>query len=201
MKRSNAIRHLVEMGETATEMLRFRGTEPGWQLEQMWVTGELLETPGEIEWGCVILLLDVEAAELPWMARHPEGEWTGDRLGTTNRPLSWRYRPVSLPPWTAIHRRVARFWDAENGLDEETIAALRAGADPAIVEPTDDQLREQLASELEVSKAHLRHIVDNYWESDWRRNLRGGKPQEHLWRANTGLFEIEDALAELEEKF
>lgn len=59
VKRSTAIRHLVEMATEATDMLRLRETDIGWPLEELWVTGDLLDIGGELEVGTVILLLDV----------------------------------------------------------------------------------------------------------------------------------------------
>ena len=50
------------------------------------------------------------------------------------------------------------------GLDESAIEALRSATDPGVVEPSDDDLRAQLTAEREASHAHLRRIVDGYWE-------------------------------------
>ena len=197
VKRSTAIRHLVEMATEATDLLRLRETAIGWPLEELWATGDLLDTGGDLETGAVILLLDVAPDEVPWLAKHPAGEWVGDRLRLGKRPMLWCYRPSVWPPWNARHRRVARVWAATAGLDEGTIEALRSGTDPSVVEPSADDLRAQLAAEREASHAHLRRIVDDYWERDWRRRHRGEEAEDHLWRAAAGLVEIDDALAML----
>ena len=42
MKCSTAIGHLEETGEVSSEQLRFRGTDIGWPVEELWVTGDLL---------------------------------------------------------------------------------------------------------------------------------------------------------------
>ena len=111
--------------------------------------------------------------------------------------MLWCYRPSVWPPWNARHRRVARIWTATAGLDEAVVEALRSGADVAVVEPGDDELRAQLPEEREVSHAHLRRIVDDYWEPTWRRRHRGEQAEDHLWRAAAGLVEIDEALAVL----
>ena len=199
VKRSTAIRHLEEMATEAGDLLRLRETDIGWPLEELWVTGDLLDAGAEIDVGSVILLLDVAPDELPWLAKHPAGEWVGDRLRLGKRPMLWCYRPSVWPPWNARHRRVARIWTAAAGLDEVVIAALRSGTDPGLVEPTGDDLRVQLRAEREASHAHLRQILDDYWERDWRRRHRGEEAEDHLWRAAAGLVEIDDALAALVE--
>lgn len=199
VKRSTAIRHLVEMASEASELLRLRETDIGWPLDELWVTGDLLDSGAEFEVVSVILLLDVAPDELPWLAKHPAGEWVGDRLRLGKRPMLWCYRPSVWPSWNARHRRVARVWTATAGLDDAAIEALRSGSDPGAVEPSDDDLRAQLIMEREASHAHLRRIVDDYWERDWRRRHRGEEAEDHLWRAAAGLVEIDDALATLGE--
>jgi len=128
VKRSTAIRHLVEMALEASELLGMHETDIGWPLKELWVTGELLDTDAELDSGSVILMLDVAPIELPWLARHPAGEWVGDRLRSGRRPMLWCYRPSAWPPWNARHQRVARIWSAAMGLDEAVIEALRSGA-------------------------------------------------------------------------
>jgi hypothetical protein len=197
MKRSTAIRHLVEIATEASKLLRLRETNISWPLEELWVTGELLDTDTEPDVGSVILMLDISSNELPWLAVHPEGEWAGDRLRLGKRPMLWCYRPSVWPPWNVRHRRVTRIWSAASGLDEEAIEALRSGGELGVIEPSDDELRAQLIEEREVSHAHLRRIVDDYWEPEWRRRHRGEAAEDQLWRAAAGLVEIDAALAEI----
>lgn len=197
MKRSTAIRHLVEMATEASDMLRMRDTDIGWPLFEMWATGELLDSVAEVESGTVILLLDVAPGELPWMARHAAGEWVGDRLRLGKRPMLWCYRPSVWPAWNARHRQVVRFWSAGDGLDELVIDRLRSGAGVAAEDPGDEAVRQQLIEERSVGHVHLRRIVDSYWDHEWRRNHRGQEAEDALWRASAGLIEIDDALASL----
>ena len=197
MKRSTAIRHLVELADAATDGLRLVSTEIGWPLAEMWVTGALLDPADELEHGSVVLMIDLPPDEIPWLAVHPNAEWVGDELRLGKRPLSSSYRPTAWPPWTYRHRRVARFWSATGGLDDDVIDALRAARPPTVVEPEPDELRDQLGVELATAKAHLRAILDRYWDQDWRRaNRRGTSPEEQLWRAATAVTEIEAALNE-----
>ena len=66
-----------------------------------------------------------------------------------------------------------------------------------MVGPSDDDLRAQLTAERQASQVHMRRIVDDYWEPEWRRRHRGEEAEDHLWRAAAGLVEIDDALAAL----
>lgn len=197
MKRSTAIRHLVELADVASDGLRLITTEIGWPLAELWVTGALLDPVDEIEHGSVVLMIDLPPDELPWLAVHPTAEWIGDRLRLGKRPLWWSYRPTAWPPWTYRDRRVARFWSATSGLDDEVIDALRTQRPLTVVEPARDELLAQLGIELVVAKAHLRSILDHYWDQDWRRtNGHDTSPEDQLWRAATAVTEIEAALDE-----
>jgi hypothetical protein len=198
VKRSTAIRHLVEMATEATDLLRLRDTDIGWPLEALWVTSDLLDTADEVEMGSVILVLDVPPADLPWLALHPTGEWVGQQLRLGKRPMQWCYRPLEWPPWNPRHRRAIRTWTAASGLDDTTIERLRSGRGLDIVEPGNADLRSQLTRERQVSHVHLRAIVDGYWEPQWRSRHPGDEAEDHLWRATAALVEIDDALAGLD---
>lgn len=188
------------MAEVATERLTLRDTDIGWPLEELWVTGDLLTTADTLEAGAVVLVLDVPAEELPWLARHPAGEWVGDQLRLGKRPMHWFYRPLTWPVWNHENRRLARFWSAESGIDATVIEALRSGRlDPlTVTEPDPVALREQLQAELNVSRRHLRAVLDGYWEREWRRHHSGRdeSPEDHLWRAAAAVLEISEALSD-----
>jgi hypothetical protein len=204
VKRSTAINHLVEMAEVATDWLRFRESDSpiGWPLEEMWVTGDLLGLADTLDAGAVVLVLDVPCEELPWLAMHPTGESVGHQLRLGKRPIRWCYRPRAWPVWNHQHRRLARFWSAEGGLDSSTIEALRSRRLDRldVVEPSAAELAELLRKELVVSRQHLRSMLDDYWERDWRRDHKGydESPEDHLWRAATAVTEMLDALDDLQ---
>jgi hypothetical protein len=50
-----------------------------------------------------------------------------------------------------------------------------------------------------VSRRHLRAMLNDYWDRDWRRDHKGFEesPQDHLWRAATAVTDILDALDDL----
>lgn len=201
MKRSTAIRHLEEMAETASERLRLRETDFGWPLEELWVDGDLLGLTDTLESGSVVLVLDLPADEMPWLAMHPTAEWVGGELRLGKRPMAWCYRPLTWPVWNHEHRRLARFWSAAGGMDTAVIEGLRSRRLDAlsVAQPTSSELSEQLSEELVVSRRHLRSMLGSYWDRDWRRkhNAYEETPEDHLWRAAMAVSQIEDALEEL----
>jgi len=62
-------------------------------------------------------------------------------------------------------------------------------------EPSQADLREQLAAELAASRTHLRSVAANYWERDWRSANRGygAHPEHHLWDAVHGYLDLLEA--------
>jgi len=92
VKHSTAIGHLVETGEVSSEQLRFRGTDIGWPVDELWVTRDLLGLAETVEAGSVVLVLEVPPDEAPWLAINPAGEWAGDHCGCASA-LLWCYRP------------------------------------------------------------------------------------------------------------
>jgi hypothetical protein len=200
VKRSTAIGHLVEMAETASQWFEVSGRDR-WPLNEMWVGGELLTLAETLDVGAVVLVLDLPAEELPWLAMHPTAESIGYQLRLGKRPLHWCYRPRAWPVWNHQNRRLARFWSAEGGVDSSTIEALQSRRLDRldVVEPSDDELAGQLREELAVSRRHLRAMLNDYWDRDWRRDHKGleESPQDHLWRAATAVTDILDALDDL----
>ena len=67
-----------------------------------------------------------------------------------------------------------------------------------LVEPDRPELAEQVGIELELSKAHLRSVLAQYWDHDWRRDNRSHtSPEDQLWRAATAVTELEDARSQV----
>jgi hypothetical protein len=197
VKRSTAIAHLVEMAEVASHWLEVDG-QGRWPLSEMWVTGELLTLTETLDAGAVVLVLDRPTEELPWLAIHSIGESIGHQLRLGKRPILWCYRPRAWPVWNCQHRRLAKFWSAEDGLDSSAIDALRSRRLDRldIVEPSADELVEQLREELAVSRRHLQSMLGHYWEHDWRLRHKhfDERPEDHLWRAASAVADILDAL-------
>ena len=70
--------------------------------------------------------------------------------------------------------------------------------DTPIVEPSTDELVDQLSVEVDASAKHLRKVLASYWDPVWRRRHKGadGSPEDQLWRAAQAAVEIADALHE-----
>jgi hypothetical protein len=101
--------------------------------------------------------------------------------------------------WNHEHRRLARFGPRQTAWPRTS--SRRCAPDGSITSPSpsDDALVEQLREELTVSRGHLRTVLDDSWDRDWRREQSGydRSPEDHLWRATTAVEDMRDALDEL----
>jgi hypothetical protein len=196
VKYARAVHHLREIAEAASESLSFRDTAFGWPLEELWIAGELLKFPQELEVGSLVLRINLPANKLPWLGEQRDASWVAERLRLGKRPFLWVYRPSAWPAWNCRHRQVVRFWTAQQGTQEEVIDAFsqRDARALSVIEPTDQEFAKQLRSELAVSRRRLRDVLDHYDDRP-RRNRNFDYPtDERLWRAAQGVREIEDAL-------
>ena len=200
MKYSTAVSRLRTLADEANDQWQRLGeSDIGWPLDELWVAGELLSGPEELDSIAMILMLDEPADELPWLALHPSGEWVGEQLRLTKLPVVWSYRPAVYPAWNARHQRVLRFWSAKAGPDTDVLDRLdqrRLDRLP-VVEPTRAELADQLEVERDTCRRRLHQVLDSYWDVDWRRqhNGFGVQPEDYLWRAAEAVDEIEAALA------
>ena len=134
------------------------------------------------------------------------GDPSRRRVGPSRPPARQEAVPLVVPssPVAGVDppsSSFARFWSARSGIDAAVLDALGAGRvdDAAIVEPSTDELVDQLTEEVDASAKHLRKVLASYWDPDWRRRHKGvdTSPEDQLWRAAQAAVEIADALNEL----
>jgi hypothetical protein len=202
VKRSTAIGHLVDTGEVASEQLKFRGTDIGWPVEELWVAGDLLGPAETVDAGSVVLVLDVPPDEARGSrsilrASGPassSGSGSAHCCGLTGR-LRGRSGTTSIAGSHGTGRPVP---------DSTTLSSTCCGPGGSTASTSSSrpaaELARQLVVELPVSRRHLRTVVERYWDGGWRREHEGydESPEDHLWRAAAAVSEMQDALDELE---
>jgi hypothetical protein len=92
VKYARAVHHLREIAEAASEFLSFRDTTLGWPLEELWIAGELLKFPQELDVGSLVLRVNLPANKLPWLGEQRDASWVAERLRLGKRPFLWVYR-------------------------------------------------------------------------------------------------------------
>ena len=85
MKWTRAVHHLETLAQSCSDL----GSRPAFsalRVEQLWVTGEVLDEPHDVEVVTVALVVDLPVEDVPWLSE-PAGaqHWAnGARLGRTN---------------------------------------------------------------------------------------------------------------------
>jgi hypothetical protein len=199
MNRSTALGHVEHIAAEAT---RYAEMEPeAWPLESMWIANDILDAPNTLDVVTMVLCVDVPAEDLTWQALNRVEVAITETMRIDKLPIWRQGRPSAWPAWNAENRRVRQFWHIDDGFDTEAIETLRQGnpIEPDAVEP--HVFIEQMQTEYAVSRGHLHHVLDEYWEHPWRNEHTGFNihPDDHLWRAAYGLQQIEEALGMADE--
>jgi len=195
VKRNVAIARLREFSERLDRLAALWGDEP-WAVGA-YVYGDVLSGAERFERQQLAFVIDAPPEEVTWLAVPPGSEGLVHQLRLDKYPVEVRWRPSVWPVWNHRIRAAVEFWSPE-AAHEAVIDALAAGrlADVPLVAPPDESaLREQIDVELATARVHLRHVTAQFWEREWRRTHTGfgTYPEDHLWRAASGLLELMDA--------
>lgn len=173
-------------------------------LVEAYAFGDVLTGPDTVEVICLALVVDLPVVEVPWLARPAQAEAAVSLLRFDKYPLRWWWRPAGWPVWNHEISRCVRLWSRDDGPDEVALARLaeRRLSDLEYQEPANAQVfRAQLATEWEISRRHLEHVVSTFHDPEWRRDHKGfGEyPGGHLWWATRGWLDLDDALRAIDE--
>ncbi|WP_191302606.1 DUF7711 family protein [Lentzea cavernae] len=191
MKWTRAVHHLTELaekcGDVPASFFRF-------QVVELWVFGDLLDVPRDVDVIEVALVTDLPVDEVPWMTEPVGAEHWANSTRLSRNPFEARWRSKDAPVWNHRVERPALLWSAADGISEETLVAVSDGTGELVrtQAPTADELRKRLEDELEVSLRALRRVNQEYTDRRWSP----GKltPQsDALWRTTTGYLDLLDA--------
>jgi hypothetical protein len=140
----------------------------------------------------VVFALDLPPEEVPYGIESREVR--GFVQHFIRVPLHWSCRPATGPIATVEVRKPVRFWSLD-GVDTAVLDALaKRRLDDLPVEPDPDPA--DRAIEVSRALAHLRSVVDHFWEPRWRREHKGGGvyPEQHLWNAAFAYLQLIEPL-------
>jgi hypothetical protein len=191
VKWTRAVHHLAELAEKCAELptsfFRF-------QVVELWVFGDLLDVPREVDTIEVALVTDLPVDEVPWLSEPVGAEHWANSTRLSRNPFSPFWRSADAPVWNHRVERPALIWSAADGINEEALVAVSDGTGELvrIAAPTPEELRKRVEDELAVSLAALRRANQAYTEHRWAP----GKLTPHsdaLWRTTTGYLDLLDA--------
>lgn len=194
MKRSTALSRLHDVAEGLERLATWGDV----RVVAGYVHGDLVDGLNDLERVQLVFVVDEPPEDVAWMTRPPHLEAAVALVRFDKLPLSWTWRTVAWPVWNHRIIRAVRFWSAEDHIDETVLAALTEGStDQLREEGTGSELLEQLRVERDISRGHLKSVLDRFYDREWRQAHRGGQdvgPEDHLWWATAGLFDLDDAI-------
>jgi hypothetical protein len=195
MKWERAVHHVESLAQACADMATRPPSIFPLRVAQLWVVGDLLGPPRELETVTVALSVDLPTEEVPWWSEPPGAQhWANATRLAKNPVLAW-WRSAHAPVWNHRIDRPALLWDDADGVRQDTLAALRDGRGESVrlAAPDPDALRARLQEELTVSRSALQACTRAYDDRRWSP----GKLEpvaDALWRASNGYLDVLDAV-------
>lgn len=192
MKWTRAAHHLAELAEKCGELpasfFRF-------QVVELWVFGDLLDVPRDVDVIEVALVTDLAVDEVPWMTEPVGAEHWANSTRLSRNPFEARWRSKDAPVWNHRIERPALVWSAADGVSEEALVAVSDGTGELVrtPAPSSEELKKRVEDEFEVSLRALRRANQVYTDHRWSP----GKLTPHsdaLWRTTTGYLDLLDVV-------
>jgi hypothetical protein len=195
MKWVRAMHHLESLAQTCADMATRPSSIFPLRVNQLWVVGDLLGPPRDLETVTVALCVDLPAEDVAWWSEPPGTQHWANATRLAKSPVLVWWRSVHAPVWNHRIERPALVWDNVDGVREDALAALRDGRGETVrlAAPDENVLRARLEDEMTVSLRALRACTRTYEERRWSP----GKLEpfaDALWRASDGYLDILDAL-------
>lgn len=195
MKWTRAITHLDALARTCAEMATRPSSIFPLRVVRLWAAGDVLAATEDIEVVTVALGVDVPVEQVPWFGEPSGAQHWASATRLAKNPIEPFWRSVRAPVWNHRIIRPVLIWDVDDGVAEESIAAIRNGQAESVrpPAPTEDELQARLDDELTVSRHALRARTDAYADRRWKP----GKLEpvaDALWRAGHGYLDVLDAV-------
>jgi hypothetical protein len=195
MRWDRAVHHLEALAASCADMATRPATLFPLRVQQLWVFGDVLGEPRDLDVVTVALAVDAPVDDVPWMGEPRGAQHWAQAVRLPQSPVLTLWRSVHAPVWNHRVERPVRLWDVTAGVDEAALTALREGRGEALrpAAPTDAELTDRLGDELDVCLRDLRARTRAYEEKRWAP----GKLEpvaDALWRSGAGYLDVLDAV-------
>lgn len=188
MKWTRAVHHLEALAGECAKMLPNKINPL--RVTRMWAFGQVVDDQSDLDW--VDVALSVDVPEVPWLSS-PAGATHWSRGARLKEPLRPFWRSAHAPVWNHVIVRPVLIWDADDGINEVAVKALREDKVDTVrvPAPSEEELRQRLAEELAISLEAVRGRVTTYGEKRWAP----GKLEplaDDLWAVTNGYLDLLD---------
>ena len=191
MKWSRAVHHVELAAQGCAHVAGLASAIVPLTVSQLWVLGELLGPPQDVESITLALVVDLPVAEVSWLSEpHGSDHWLA-MARLSNSPIVRRWRSAHAPVWNHAIVGPLMVWDSDSGEQEGALDALREGRGAAagLPEPLPEQRRARLLDELGVSFGALRARTLAYEQRRWGKGSLE-PAADALWQASTGYLDV-----------
>lgn len=195
MRWARAVGHVESLSQACVAMAGGPSAIFTLPVTELWAVGDILGPARDLEDVTVALSVDLPVEDVAWWTEPPGAQhWSNATRMSKNPILPW-WRSARGPVWNHRIVRPALVWDINEGVREDTLAALRAGNGEAVrtEAPSAADYAGRLRDELAVSLRALRTCTEAYEDRRWRP----GKLEplaDALWQASDGYLDVLDAV-------
>ncbi len=167
MKLQRAVHHVATLAEACAGAAERPRTIFPLRVEQLWVWGEVLDGPPDLE--AVDVALGVDLPDVAWRSEPKGAQHWSDATRLSRVPLRGTWRSTRAPVWNHAVVRPVLVWDVAAGPREEALADLAQGRAQAhrLPAPAPEELAERMDQERRLSLAHLEAATRTYEQRRW----------------------------------
>jgi hypothetical protein len=157
----------------------------------LWAYSDVLTSRDDLDCLRVVLAVDLPVEDVAWFCPPVGAEHWSQATRLSKNPVVAMWRSTRAPLWNHHIRGPLLIWDETSGIAAEALVALRDGTADRLrlPEPTPDELRSRLESELAVSLRNLESTTATYDERRFRPG-KIGPIADALWQASAGYVDV-----------
>ncbi len=195
MKWSTGVAHLERLAESCADMSSRSHPFPVLRVVALWVFGDVLGSPRDLDVVHVALAVDLPVPDVPWLTEPAGGQHWANATRTSKNPVAVSWRSVHAPVWNHRVDRPVLLWDADGGVRPEVLDALRSGTAEQLRPPAPEpeERARRLREDLAVSLQALQRSTQEYDDHRWRPG-RLEPWADRLWQAADGYLDLLAAL-------
>jgi hypothetical protein len=189
MKWLTAVGQVYRLAEQCSDKAS-RPADPGLlRVRELWAYDEILGTCRDLDWVSAALSVDLPVGEVPWLCRPVGADLWADLTRASKNPVGIQWRSVHAPVWNHRITGPVLVWDADDGVREDAMTALREGRGSSVASaaPSEEEFMARMDDELTVSLAELTRRTREY-ESEYTTRL--GIRADALHAAAQGYLDV-----------
>lgn len=127
MKWTRAVWHLETLAQTCADMITKPTSIFPLRVEELWAFGDVLGAQRDLDAVAVALVVDRPVEAIPWLDEPSGAQHWSNATRLAKSPVIARWRSKHAPVWNHRIDRPVLLWNADDGIRQDALEALRAG--------------------------------------------------------------------------